>query len=189
MTTQREKNKQIYIYIYKITWLLWAFSLVVDRDQLKDTHRWRQNHVRLRQQTCFSFFMPQKSFNKPFDFLLYKTMWFLLYKTNRQHLSVFVYCTRSQKTSQRVNTCCDVVGDLLQYTHTGNVIYMLNINTLWNKMTKQVQWFCFWRNSFKFVPLYGWMSDRKHEWVTARMNNHQRRITHRVEWPPGLNDP
>ena len=26
-----------------------------------------------RQQTCFSFFMPPKSFNKPFEFLLYKT--------------------------------------------------------------------------------------------------------------------
>ena len=95
-------NKYIYIYIYTITWLLWAFSLVVDRDQLKDTHRWRQIHVRLRQQTCFSFFMPPKSFNKPFEFLLYKSIWFLLYKTNRQHFSVCVYCNRSQKTSQRV---------------------------------------------------------------------------------------
>ena len=37
------------------------------------THRWRQIHVRSRQQTCFSFFIPQKSFNKPFEFLLYKT--------------------------------------------------------------------------------------------------------------------
>ena len=29
--------------------------------------------VSSRQQTCFSFFMPPKSFNKPFEFLLYKT--------------------------------------------------------------------------------------------------------------------
>ena len=47
-----------------------------------------------RQRTCFSFFMPQKSFNKPFKFLLYKT--------NRLHFSVCVYCNRSQKTSKRV---------------------------------------------------------------------------------------
>ena len=40
---------------------------------LKDTHRWRQIHVRSRQQTCFSLFMPPKFFNKPFEFLLYKT--------------------------------------------------------------------------------------------------------------------
>ena len=37
------------------------------------THRWHQIHVRSRQQTCFTFFMPQKSFNKPLEFLLYKT--------------------------------------------------------------------------------------------------------------------
>ena len=36
-------------------------------------HTWRQIHVRSRQQTHFSLFMPQKFFNKPFDFLLYKT--------------------------------------------------------------------------------------------------------------------
>ena len=36
---------------YTITWLLWPFS---------HTHRWRQIHVRWRQQTCFSFFMPPK---------------------------------------------------------------------------------------------------------------------------------
>ena len=47
-----------------------------------------------RQQTCFSFVMSQKSFNKPFEFLLYKT--------NRLHFSVRVYCNISQKTSQRV---------------------------------------------------------------------------------------
>ena len=50
--------------------LLRAFSLVVDRNLLKYTHR---DGVKSRQQTCFSFFMPRKSFNKPFEFLLYKT--------------------------------------------------------------------------------------------------------------------
>ena len=39
------------VRVYTITWLLCAFSLVVDSD-------------------LFSFFMPQKSFNKPFEFLL-----------------------------------------------------------------------------------------------------------------------
>ena len=47
-----------------------------------------------RQQSCFSFFMPQKSFNKPFEFLLHET--------NRLHFPACVYCNRSQKTSQRV---------------------------------------------------------------------------------------
>ena len=47
---------------YTITWLVCALSLVVDRDPLKDTHRWRQIHVRSRQHTCFTFFM-HKSFN------------------------------------------------------------------------------------------------------------------------------
>ena len=47
-----------------------------------------------RQQTCFPFFMLQKSFNKPFDFLLYET--------NKLYFSVCVSCNRSWKTSQRV---------------------------------------------------------------------------------------
>ena len=61
-----------------------AFSLVVDRELLNDTHRWRQIHVRSRQWTCFSCFHAPKSFNKPFEFLLYET--------NRLHFSVCEYC-------------------------------------------------------------------------------------------------
>ena len=49
---------------YTITWLLCAFSLVVDRYLLNDTHKWPLIHVRSRQQTYFAFFMPQKSFNE-----------------------------------------------------------------------------------------------------------------------------
>ena len=80
-----------------------------------------------RQQTCFSFFMPQKYFNKPFEFLLYKT--------NRLHFSVCVYCNRSQKTSQRVKNnshalFCSlhvVTSSVIYYSiHTRrNVIYLL----------------------------------------------------------------
>ena len=41
-----------------------AFSLVVDRELLNDTHRWRQIHVRSRQWTCFScFHAPNPSIN------------------------------------------------------------------------------------------------------------------------------
>ena len=58
------------------------------------THRWCEIHATSSQHTCFSFFTPQKSFNNPFQFLLYKT--------NRLHFSMCVYCNRSQKTSQRV---------------------------------------------------------------------------------------
>ena len=92
----------------------------------------------LRQQTCFSFFMPQKSFNKPFEFLLYKT--------NRLHFSVCVYCNRSQKTSQRVKNnshatrlrlglFCSlhaVTSSVIYYsTHSRkNVIYLLIIQNV-----------------------------------------------------------
>ena len=71
--------------------------------------------------------MLRKFFNKPFEFLLYKT--------NRLHFSVRVYCNRSQKTSQRVKnnshatrlrlvpyflffTRCEIICGLLQYTYT-----------------------------------------------------------------------
>ena len=109
----------VYYQYYTITWLLWAFSLVVDRDLLKDTHRWRQIHVRSRQQTCFSFFMPQKSFNKPFEFLLYKT--------NRLHFPVCVYCNRSQKTSQRVKNNSHA-------TRIRLVSYFFVLYTLWQHL-------------------------------------------------------
>ena len=74
---KRVKSRIDFIDIYTITWLLYAFSLVVNRDRsliddlIYDTHRWRQIYVRSRQHTCFSFFMTPKSFNKPFEFLLY----------------------------------------------------------------------------------------------------------------------
>ena len=72
-----------------------------------------------------------KSFNKPFQLLLYKT--------NRLRFPVRVYCNRSQKMSQRVKnnshgtrlrlvsyflffTRCDVICDLLQYTRTTRTI-------------------------------------------------------------------
>ena len=73
------------------------------RDILKDKHT--QVVSNPCQKTCFSLFMPPKSFNKPFEFLLYKT--------NILHLSVHVYCnwsitvlncnrSQSQTTSQLV---------------------------------------------------------------------------------------
>ena len=64
-------------------------------------------HVRSRQQICFSFFMPPKSFSKPF----------LLYKAIRLHFSVCVYCIRSQKTSQRVKNNSNAIRlRLVPYT-------------------------------------------------------------------------
>ena len=83
------------------------FILVVDRDLLKRTHSWRQIHVRSRQQTCFSLLMPRKSFNKSFEFLLYKT--------NRLNFSVFVCTVIDHRWRHSV------------FCHTReNVIYMLN---------------------------------------------------------------
>ena len=59
------------IEFHTIRRLLCALLLVVDRDLLKrDTDT---DGVNPRQWTCLSFFMPQKSFNKPFEFLLYET--------------------------------------------------------------------------------------------------------------------
>ena len=46
---------------YTTTWPLGAFSLVVDRGSLEDTHRWRWVHVRSRQRTCFPFFTAPKN--------------------------------------------------------------------------------------------------------------------------------
>ena len=75
-----------------------------------------------------SFFMPQKSFNKPFEFLLYKT--------NRLHFSVHVYCNRSQKTSHhsissRVVLFCSlhaVTSSVIYYsTHTWKMLSICEV--------------------------------------------------------------
>ena len=82
--------------------------------------------------------MPPNFFNKPFEFLLYK-----LKQIDYIFPRVCVYCNRWQKTSQGAKnnshasrlrlvsyfiffTHCDVICDLLQYTRTENVIYLLN---------------------------------------------------------------
>ena len=67
----------------------------------------------------FLFFMPQKSFNKPFEFLLYKT--------NRLNFSVCVYCNRSQKTSQRVKNNSHA-------TRLRLVSYFFVLYTLWRHL-------------------------------------------------------
>ena len=83
------------------------------------THRWREIHVRSRQLTFLSFFMPPKShkiFNKPYEFLSYKT--------NRSHFSLCMYCNRSQKTSQCVKNNSHA-------TQLRLVSYFLFFYTLW----------------------------------------------------------
>ena len=52
------------------------------------------NPCQITSADLFSFLHAPKFFNKPFEFLLYKT--------NRLHFSACVFCNRSQKTSQRV---------------------------------------------------------------------------------------
>ena len=47
-----------------------VFSLVVDRDLLKDRH---SDDAKFTSADLFFFFHTPKSFNKPFEFLLYKT--------------------------------------------------------------------------------------------------------------------
>ena len=108
------------ITIYTITWLMCAFSLVVDCDLSKDTHtdgvKSTSDHVRS--------FMPPKSFNKPFEFQ------YCIKQID--YIFPCVYCNRSQKTPCLVSYSfvlytLDVIWcDLLQYTHTEHVIYLLN---------------------------------------------------------------
>ena len=110
MTTQREKNKQINIYIYNNVTSVGIFIGCWPRS-IKGHTQMASNPRQITSANLFFFFHAPK--------ILQETIWFLLYKTNRQHFSVCVYCNRSQKTSQRVKS-----------THTRkNVIYMLNINT------------------------------------------------------------
>ena len=68
-------------------WLLTVICIKGHTDDVKST----SDHVR---ELAFLFSRSPKSFNKPSEFLLYKT--------NRLHFPVLVYCNRSQKTSQRV---------------------------------------------------------------------------------------
>ena len=91
-----------------------------------------------RQITSAHLFFFQKSFNKPFQFFLYKT--------NRLHFPWVLYCNRSQKTSQRLKnnhgtrlcpvsyflffTRYDVICDLLQYTRTEKCNLFVKYN--WN---------------------------------------------------------
>ena len=92
------------------------------------------------QQTYFSFFMPPKSFNKQFEFLLYKT--------NRLHFSVCAYCNRSQRMSplqhvkksrHSTSSCavlfvlytlclCDIICELLQYKRTEKCNLFITVN-------------------------------------------------------------
>ena len=73
----------LYNRLYTIMWLLCAFFIGCWPWSIKgDTHRWRQIHAISRQQAWFFSFRAPKSFNKPFEFLLYKT--------NREHFSLCV---------------------------------------------------------------------------------------------------
>ena len=99
-------------------------SFVVHRDLLEDT---QTDYVKSTSADLFFFFHAPKTSHKPLEFLLYKT--------NRLHISVRVYCNRSHKTSLRVKnnsratrlrlvsyflflTCCDAVRE--------NVIHLFN---------------------------------------------------------------
>ena len=90
----------------------------------------------------FCIFHARKTFNKQFEYLLYKT-------NRKNFFLVCVSCNRSQKTSQRVKNNShaarlrlvsyanyDVIYDLLQYTHAReNVMHLLSTHyfTLANK--------------------------------------------------------
>ena len=126
-----------YIAIYTITWLLCPFSLVVDSDLLNDTHRWRQIHVRSRQPTCFSFFMPLKYFNKRLNFYWIKQMDYITGDVT----ACIKNNSDATRLSSRVVRFCSlhaVSSSVIYYsthTHT-NVIYLLYIyvGIVWRKL-------------------------------------------------------
>ena len=64
--------------IYTITWLLCAFSLVVDRDLLKDTHIYSVKSTSNTSADLFFFFNDQKSFNKSLDFYCIKQIDYII---------------------------------------------------------------------------------------------------------------
>ena len=123
-TITADEDTQVHYMLYTITWFLCAFSLVVDRDLLKDTHTrmvWNP-----RQQTCFSFFMPPKSFNKPFQFLLYilyvcVNCIYIIYKLYTCIQILYIYI---QKMSQRVKNNTPIYF----------VSYFVVLYTLWHDL-------------------------------------------------------
>ena len=85
-----------------------------------------QIHVRSRQRTYFSFFMPPNSFYKPLNFLLYETnTFFRVCVLYAGYIDVY----RSQKTSQRVKNnshatrLCFVSYFFVLYAVTSSVTY------------------------------------------------------------------
>ena len=64
-----DKNTQFYKLLYT-TWLLCAFSLVVDSDLLKEhTQRWASNPRQITSADLFVVCHALKTFNKPFEYL------------------------------------------------------------------------------------------------------------------------
>ena len=112
---------------FTITWLLCAFSLVVDRDLWKDTHRWRQIHAIHVSELVFLFSCPPNPWINLLNFYCIKQVDNILACVctvlyNRRHHSVwrttvtpldFVWCR-----TFLFFTRCDDICDLLQYTRT-----------------------------------------------------------------------
>ena len=90
---------------YTITWLLCAFSLVVDRDLLKDT-------------IVFLFSCPKNPSINHLNFYCIKQI---------DNIFPCVYCNRSQKTSQRVKNNSHA-------TRLRLVSYFLVLYTLWRPL-------------------------------------------------------
>ena len=99
-----------------------------------------QIHVRSRQRTYFSFFMPPNSFYKPLNFLLYETNTFfrvcVLYAEVYRCIQITEDVTACKEQQSRHSTLfrvvlfcslrCDIICNLLQYTQGKNVIFLLN---------------------------------------------------------------
>ena len=81
----------VIIHIYTITWLLCVFSLVVNRDLLKDT----QMTSNTRQRTSFSFFMPQNHSTNHLNFYCRKQIDNIF-----PYVCTVIDCNRPQKMSQ-----------------------------------------------------------------------------------------
>ena len=103
----------------------------------RHTRRWRQIHVRSRQPTCFSFFMPLKYFNKRLNFYWIKQMDYITGDVT----ACIKNNSDATRLSSRVVRFCSlhaVSSSVIYYsTHTHkNVIYLLYIyvGIVWRKL-------------------------------------------------------
>ena len=105
---------------HTVTWLLCAFSMVVDRDQLTHTDGVKSTLDNVSR-FVFLFPFPKNPSINHLNFYCWKQI---------DNIFLCVYCSSHATPLSLVSyfsffTCCDVICDLLQYRRE-NIIYLLN---------------------------------------------------------------